>query len=229
MKRHLLYAHSEDNVKCPECCKEFPSTYGLNIHIWKLHKNSSGPRKKPYLCSTCGYTCECRAALKIHYERKHAEIRAYTCQICSKGFKTRTEHLRHVRFTHNTESRPNLKCTICEKQFKRRSALAYHMRYSHTTERRFNCTGCNKQFKTSGTLKIHMRIHTGERPYECKFCGKAFGQGSTLKTHMKVHATATSAAATTSTPGVAGATTNSVQQSNVMIDSTTANFLLNHS
>ncbi|XP_044735334.1 zinc finger protein 729-like [Chrysoperla carnea] len=189
LQKHLAYVHGDEHVKCTECSKEFTSTFCLNDHIKKKHRKSDAPRKKPYLCSDCGYTCEGKSSLKTHYEQKHTQVRAYKCTICTKCFKTRGELTKHIRYTHNYDPHTanTHACDQCTKTFKTKSALQYHVRYTHSDEKQFICTGCTKQFKTKGTLKIHMRTHTGERPFECKYCGKTFGQGSTLKTHMKVH------------------------------------------
>ena len=113
--------------------------------------------------------------------RKHLQV--YTCQFCSKTFKTSSGFACHLRI--HTSERP-YQCDICLKRFRHDSALKKHIRV-HIGERPYECEICSKRFKQNLALKYHIRIHTGERPYECDICSKRFKQNSTLKAHIRVH------------------------------------------
>ncbi|XP_044733721.1 zinc finger protein 271-like [Chrysoperla carnea] len=109
----------------------------------------------------------------IKHKRTCTEEKSFLCDICSKGFDSRS-HLKEHSRTHTGE-KPYL-CDICSKSFTQRSSLVKHKR-SHTGERPFLCDICNKTFTSQSHLNEHKRTHTGEKPYLCDICSQSFTHG----------------------------------------------------
>uniref|UniRef100_Q811H0-2 Isoform 2 of Zinc finger and BTB domain-containing protein 42 n=1 Tax=Mus musculus TaxID=10090 RepID=Q811H0-2 len=118
---------------CPLCCKLFPSTHALQLHL-SAHfreRDSVRARLSPEgsvpTCPLCSKTFSCTYTLKRH-ERTHSGEKPYTCVQCGKSFQYSHNLSRHA--VVHTREKPHA-CRWCERRFTQSGDLYRHVRKFH--------------------------------------------------------------------------------------------------
>lgn len=140
--------------------------------------------EKPYTCEICSKKFRTAAFLRRHIVCFHERVRSYQCDICGRSFSEKRNVDDHRR-THTGE-RPFV-CETCGKSFAQRSSMKIHWKQMHESIKSHKCQYCDKSFIRRCHLVAHLTHHTGVRNYVCSVCGKAFLRSGTLKGHTSVH------------------------------------------
>lgn len=140
--------------------------------------------EKPYTCEICSKKFRTAAFLRRHIVCFHERVRSYQCDICGRSFSEKRNVDDHRR-THTGE-RPFV-CETCGKSFAQRSSMKIHWKQMHESIKSHKCEYCEKSFIRRCHLVAHLTHHTGVRNYVCAVCGKAFLRSGTLKGHTAVH------------------------------------------
>ncbi|XP_065085403.1 transcription factor grauzone-like [Ochlerotatus camptorhynchus] len=211
IQRHKQEMHVPDELKifhCDRCPKRFAKESQLAFHL-KGHDNLDNETAK---CLSCERVFQTESQLKVHVKIRHTRPTDYICDVCAKGFYSKTEFLRHKKLHELRPEDLRVQCDICHqwlknklswrKHYRRHNqgpsacdicghvspnavALARHKRYLHRTEPSFACQDCGKQFKRAIGLREHMASHTGEALYTCSFCDKTFNSNANMFSHRK--------------------------------------------
>nr|XP_015834144.1 PREDICTED: zinc finger protein 627 isoform X28 [Tribolium castaneum] len=208
-RRHMS-RHRERKHKCPLCDKLFHLPAEVRVHIRNRHEESSSLIK----CLFCDFSSKTKGGIRAHTISHHTREFPFKCDLCDKGFLSKTLLTRHKESDHEGL---RLICEVCSTIFKDLYAFQRHVarhnpdhvvtKYTckecskvlgslvglrkhmktHTDQGENICDVCGKNFASSCGLKAHRRQHTGEKNYICEVCAKAFTKKQTLDMHRRVH------------------------------------------
>jgi len=105
----------------------------------------------------------------------------FSCDICSKHYKTGQALKRH-KTIHTSDKN----CPTCGKTFYSKKVMNVHMRKVHLKDFRYSCSECDYKTDDRTVFDIHLRTHTGEKPNKCQYCEKSFNDPSSLIYHTKL-------------------------------------------
>ena len=189
-KYHEFAKHLPKNVtsevQCPECNKWYKANTVLP-HILCKH---SVNEELPYKCNFCPRAFCSNSSLYRHH-KKHLDIKSFSCKICSKSFRSKSDVNSHQYIAHKElDIKPKIQCNICGAGFMQGSRLKSHMQERHEKKVfKFWCShvGCHRSFVHKQQFLVHMRGHTGEKPYLCDYCGFSTKTKVQLKRHERIH------------------------------------------
>ena len=151
----------------------------------KMNKSSCSGEifKHAPQCVQCGKLFTNNTDMKNHVKAVHDKIRDIICDICAKGFPSKSALNIH-RMGHTGEK--NFPCHICGQSYKTKHYLIIHTRL-HTGEKPHCCEECGKAFADPSALKNHQKQHLDNETTACEICGKVYKMKKNLKRHMIVH------------------------------------------
>ncbi|KAJ8707483.1 hypothetical protein PYW08_010735 [Mythimna loreyi] len=181
--RHVM-THSKDRLLS---CKICARTYKTVPEIVRHARAHNGFRYQcPY---NCGYTSAYQGAMKEHQSR-HLDQYKYNCEVCGKGFNTKTWYDQHQNI--HMGLRP-FSCDVCGMGFPMARYLQHHKYSSHpqTSDlKRYSCIHCDEKYESAKSLSVHMLEHGIKKDTQilCDFCGKVLSSDYQLQYHHRMHA-----------------------------------------
>lgn len=144
LARHKI-VHTEKYLTCRYCSYLSATHEEFQAHL-KVHRLA-----KRYPCHICKAVYNTPGNIHKHIRSVHMGERRYFCEVCNKGFYTKT-HLQCHRAIH---FEPTLKCSFCDRMFKEAGSKRIHERI-HKNDQRYRCHICNHGFIQSGCYWSHM-------------------------------------------------------------------------
>lgn len=145
------------------------------------------PSQKLYVCEyeDCRKVFVHQTSYVMHKRCVHSELRNFTCELCSKSFKTSSNLYVHIKQHKNQRDHP---CQLCPLSFFTSSHLKAHLKI-HSKSVRYFCDveGCGKSFIHLSSYKKHNNFHRGLKAHKCNVCQRHFAQLCHLRQHMKIH------------------------------------------
>ena len=213
--KHYSEAHRREWMKCEYCdyatrskirllehegrnhtdskpfkCDHEGCSYASNVHTdYQKHISQAHTLDKPYQCTQCDYKTRWRRNLSNHAQLRHSDVRKFTCNICNRAFKRKTD-LKHHMIWHS-DDKP-LQCDICGFRCKTNWEIKSH-RLSHTDIRNYPCTfpGCTQACKTKSDLTKHMVRHKTIKDFKCELCPNSYKCRASLRKHIQYQHTET--------------------------------------
>jgi len=149
----------------------------------KEHERRHAREKEGFSCNMCTKTFKTRSGLKLH-RAKHTGQYKFCCDVCGRGFMSKVILEEHMG-RHTQENRYT--CDVCGKMFVFNSTMRIHRKW-HDNPLPYKCVTCGQKFRHTSLLSVHRRrMHTGERPYKCPYCPLSFTVSSCLKRHVVLH------------------------------------------
>ncbi|XP_070585278.1 zinc finger protein 142 [Erythrolamprus reginae] len=147
------------------------------------------PKRRPFSCPTCPFTCHQERALKTHKKRGCLKLGEFRCTLCPFTSKAAAA-LRLHRKLHRKylKARPQLSCRQCDFTCKQARCLRQHVRIKHEGLKPHQCPYCDFSTTRRYRLDAHQSLHTGVGRIACAACGQTFGTNSKLRIHhLRVH------------------------------------------
>ncbi|XP_013391726.1 zinc finger protein 84 [Lingula anatina] len=170
--------------------------------------------RKIYACIHCEYISSHKSHYFDHVEQ-HNKTCDFSCEECSKQFKTNHNLRQHRRLVHNKDKKQCPKCldlfstvelenhrqscmaeskgwvcSVCKMTLHSWSALRKH-KQSHSKDEKdaaLSCNECQQVFANVRNLRMHVEnIHQKLKRFKCESCDKQFYLQKDYKMHMKRH------------------------------------------
>lgn len=176
-------------LMCPHCPRHFISEDAHTAHV-ALH---SAPHAKGLECTQCKKLYETPRLLEKHQASVHnGQATRFTCNLCSKRFRTSSGMVAHRRVAHldsygGTNEKSTAKQAVPVKSWAHRPGRRYGC-----SRWKYSCEPCGRFFKFDGSLRAHrVFVHgiegkTAEEKF-CPECGKAFQTELSLAMHFRTH------------------------------------------
>ena len=176
---------------CVQCDKRFIHKETRDRHIEIMHL------KIKHYCPECGKGFSTHQNM-VNHSRSHTNTKPFSCKICGKQFRDRSNWNQHRRIAHS-HARP-YKCSHCDMTFRyihhmKRHRLTHlspaerlkmELKYkSLSREKKFECPKCPKKFRDRFDVEKHQVVHTGEKPFPCTLCDRTFPSAGNLNHHLK--------------------------------------------
>ena len=145
-QKHIHCSNEESNI-CPDCGREFISSYYMKAHYASRHKKMK--------CKICGIFTYGTDDNQKHHNAVHKPN--LVCEVCGKNFKTKSTLRCHVINVHTPEDQRPYKCDLCPKGFLNSRYLLTHVERDHKGNRAFTCraTRCDRTFTLPEVRKRH--------------------------------------------------------------------------
>ena len=127
---HVKGVHDPKMLRamCELCGKNFPHETRLRMHVKQRHKVIDSLQNNK--CDICEKRFACDRSLKLHKKSMHIDNAFLKCDICSKLFRSKQGHDKHVT-RHKMEKVEFMQCEICEKSFINKINLENHILQVH--------------------------------------------------------------------------------------------------
>ena len=96
LDNHIIRFHSDQNLSCQECSREFRHPYDLVRHIEQVHT----AKEKTDQCTQCDRWFYNSKALQIHVRSIHEKLKPWFCEVCPFKCSRLTNLNDHRRKTH---------------------------------------------------------------------------------------------------------------------------------
>lgn len=108
------------------------------------------------LCNACGSYIS-KQHLKTHFERKHLNLKRFSCDLCGREFYLLRGLRDHMKAQHIKSK--DVKCTYegCNSVSSTISSMKQHVRIKHLHKIVAFCDPCQKSFTSSELYKCHVR------------------------------------------------------------------------
>lgn len=177
LKAHVDITHLKQfRYFCDTCCKGFVHKSMLADHF-NTHSGET-----PHQCEKCGKNFRMKTSLRAHLAMHHTDAFSFVCNICRKGFLTRSGLVAHAKL-HEDEDR--FTCEFCGKRLTTLATLREHRR-RHTGESPFSCHLCPRSFYAKKHLSRHLHTHSGavdKVNHTCMHCGRGFSSVKGFQQH----------------------------------------------
>ena len=174
---------SVENVFMPQNCRLCEKVLNdfsqVKLH---LHKHKVNGR---FQCLFCNSVIKATNDMAKHMRRFHMlHTEVYTCNICGKTFRRKSEMIIHIKRHKETKS---YSCSQCSRKFAVSYDLTQHIRNVHGEEKPYECDICKTKFRTISFLKSHIgSSHIGLK-YPCTICAKVFCTSHARQRHALKH------------------------------------------
>jgi len=155
----VLSKHPREPVKkysCLHCDKKFVREKAFLAHKSNYHNENVQVEagKKPLLsCNICPLKFEAPVQLEKHI-RSHTKSKPFQCEVCNKGFVSKSNLSAHLRLHEGTALRYS--CSQCDKKFSHPSEVKQHM-VVHTGVRAYTCHQCGNKYSRYPSLWKHLK------------------------------------------------------------------------
>ena len=93
----------------------------------------------------------------------HTNLVTYTCDICSKSYKSKRYLTQHIQSVHEKVKYP---CNLCEYKATQQASLKRHIESVHEKVK-YSCNQCGKEFTGRSNLKRHIGSVHKKTKYLC--------------------------------------------------------------
>lgn len=161
---------TEDEKRALNTAKEFQCLkcgwVGRDASDTRRHIRTIHLQERTFPCTQCLSKFSTKAKLvrhemSVHVTKDKADVRNFSCHLCSKTFRHQDTLASHLKDVH-LQVKPFV-CTFlnCSRRFARQSFLDRHVR-THTNERPYECMYCHQTFKRSDHLIAHQENNNGQ-------------------------------------------------------------------